>query len=249
MSSYRIGVAGWALPKAHKSEFPDNGSHLERYAARFNAVEINSSFYRSHRPATYERWAASVPSDFRFSAKLPRTITHNQRLVGAEVLLDAFLAEVRGLGPKLGCLLVQLPPSLAYDAATAESFLGAARSRYDGPLVLEARHPTWFTAEVAGRLQAHRVGQVGADPACVPAAGEPAGWPDPIYIRLHGSPDVYYSAYDESYLDRLADRLLEHATRAHEVWCIFDNTARFHATPNALGTITRLTHRLRAHTA
>lgn len=243
MAVYRIGVAGWALPKAHKDAFPPEGSHLERYAARFNAVEINSSFYGPHQPKTYTRWAASVPDDFRFSAKVPRTVTHNQRLVAAEPLLDAFLGEVTCLGAKLGCLLVQLPPSLAYDAAVAESFFGAFRARYEGALVLEARHPTWFVPEVVEQLRTHRVGQVGADPACVPEAAEPAGWPELAYVRLHGSPEVYYSAYDELYLDRLAERLREHATRSREVWCIFDNTARFHATPNALDTVRRLTHR------
>ena len=130
-----------------------------------------------------------------------------------------------------------------------ESFFAAFRRRYDGALVVEPRHASWFTDDVAHRLSAHRVARVAADPAVVPAAAEPAGWPDVVYVRLHGSPDIYYSNYDDAYLDGLAERLVGLAARSHEVWCIFDNTARFHATPNALGTITRLTHRLRAHTA
>ena len=240
MAVYRVGVAGWALPKLHKGAFPPEGSHLERYAARFNAVEINSSFYGPHQPKTYTRWAATVPDDFRYSAKVPRTVTHNQRLAATEPLLDAFLGEVTHLGTKLGCLLVQLPPSLAYDSDVAASFLDAFRARYDGPLVLEARHPTWFADDVAGQLRAHRVGQVAADPACVPEAAEPAGWTDVVYVRLHGSPDVYYSAYDEPYLDRLAERLRAYGARAREVWCIFDNTALFAATPNAFSLLARL---------
>jgi uncharacterized protein YecE (DUF72 family) len=240
MAAFRIGVAGWAIPKDHRSSFPDDGSHLARYAARFNAVEINSSFYRPHRPATYTRWAASVPPDFRFSAKVPKTITHKQRLTDAEPLLDSFLAEVTCLRDNLGPLLVQLPPSLAYDAAAAEPFFTAFRERYDGALVVEPRHPTWFTDDVARRLSAHRVAQVAADPAVVPAAAEPGGWGEVVYVRLHGSPDIYYSNYDDAYLDRLADRLRDFATRAGEVWCIFDNTARFAATPNAAGLVRRL---------
>jgi uncharacterized protein YecE (DUF72 family) len=74
----------------------------------------------------------------------------------------------------------------------------------------------------------------------VPAAGEPAGWPEVVYIRLHGSPQIYYSTYDEPYLDRLAQRMRDYATRAPEVWCIFDNTALFAATPNALSLLGRL---------
>jgi len=240
MTAYRIGCAGWAIPKAHKSEFPGDGSHLQRYAARFPAVEINSSFYKPHRPATYARWAASVRDDFRFSAKIPKTITHKQRLIDTDTLLDAFLAEVSCLGSKLGCLLVQLPPSLAYDAPTAKRFFEAFRARYEGSLVVEARHPSWFTPEVTPRLYARHVGRVAADPAVVPEAAEPGGWAESIYVRLHGSPQIYYSTYDEPYLDQLAARMQAYATRAREVWCIFDNTALFAATPNALGLLARL---------
>jgi uncharacterized protein YecE (DUF72 family) len=70
----RIGCAGWSLPRVEQERFPAAGSHLERYASVFDAVEINSSFHRPHRPATYARWAAAVPSSFRFSVKLPKTI-------------------------------------------------------------------------------------------------------------------------------------------------------------------------------
>src|SRR3712207_7960 len=123
----RIGTAGWSIPKEHAAPFPALGSHLERYAAVFNAVEINSSFYRPHRPATYERWAASVPQHFRFAVKVPKAVTHERRLKGAGDLLERFLAEVAGLGPKLGPLLVQLPPSLAYETGTSDLFLRELR--------------------------------------------------------------------------------------------------------------------------
>lgn len=240
MSTYRVGVAGWAIPKTHQAAFPDDGSHLARYAARLNAVEINSSFYRPHQPATYVRWSVSVPDEFRFSAKMPKAITHDQRLVAADVLVEVFLFEVTCLGDKLGCLLVQLPPSLAYDAANAKAFLADLRARHSGPVVIEPRHASWFTEDVADLLYAYRVGQVAADPACVPAAAEPGGWPELVYVRLHGSPEIYYSNYDAPFLDRLAERLRGYAERAREVWCIFDNTARFAATPNALSLLARL---------
>jgi len=240
VTAYQVGCAGWAIPKAHKSEFPADGSHLQRYAARFPAVEINSSFYQPHRPATWSRWAESVPDDFRFSAKVPKVITHKQRLSNAAALLDTFLSEVTCLGPKLGCLLVQLPPSLVYDAPTVESFFEDFRSRYQGAVVVEPRHASWFVPDVGARLYAFRMVQVAADPAVVPEAAAPAGWPEIVYVRLHGSPEIYYSNYDEPYLDRLAARMRDYATRARDVWCIFDNTARFAATPNALSLLGRL---------
>ncbi|ABM43978.1 protein of unknown function DUF72 [Acidovorax sp. JS42] len=125
-----IGTAGWNVPQGSRHRFPAEGSHLERYAARLPAVEINSSFYRPHQRSTYERWAASTPPAFRFSVKLPRSITHTARLKGTDALLEAFLEQVQGLGERLGCLLVQLPPSLRLDRPVAEAFLRGLRERH-----------------------------------------------------------------------------------------------------------------------
>lgn len=230
-----VGCAGWSIPAAYGAEFAAEGTHLERYARRFPAVEINSSFYRPHRPATYARWSASTPETFRFSVKVPKEITHTRKLVGAEEPLERFLGEVGALGEKLGPLLVQLPPSLAFDPGVAKAFFGQLRERFSGGVVCEPRHATWFTPAVDQLLSDFQVGRVAADPAPVPAAAEPGGWEGLVYYRLHGSPRIYYSAYSEEYLDALAARL-----RATGGWCIFDNTAAGEATRNALGLQARL---------
>ena len=88
-----IGTAGWSLASAQAGAFPAEGSSLERYAARFGGVEINSSFHRPHRASTWRRWAASVPDCFRFAVKLPKTISHEHRLVDCAEQLAGFLAE------------------------------------------------------------------------------------------------------------------------------------------------------------
>ena len=126
---FRIGCAGWSIPSRHAGLFGDGDSHLARYATRFDVAEINSTFYRPHQPRTFERWAASVPGRFRFSVKLPRSITHDARLQGVGDALSAFFDDVAGLGPKLGGVLVQLPPSLAFDARVAERFFAMLRRR------------------------------------------------------------------------------------------------------------------------
>ena len=92
----RVGCAGWSLPKALQSEFADGPGHLARYASRFEVAEINSSFHRPHARGVYARWADAVPPDFRFCAKLPKTITHERRLVDVDGLLDEFLAQAGG---------------------------------------------------------------------------------------------------------------------------------------------------------
>src|SRR5829696_7259254 len=117
-----VGTAGWAIPRVHAHEFPAEGTGIERYASRFGAAEINSTFYRTHKPQTLERWAAMVPEPFRFAVKVPRAITHERRLVDVSELLDAFLGSLSAVGAKLGPLLVQLPPSLAFEASIAERF-------------------------------------------------------------------------------------------------------------------------------
>lgn len=235
----RVGCAGWAVPKSHAGRFPSAGSHLARYAARLPAVEINSSFYRPHRPATYARWAASVPDEFRFAVKVPREITHTRRLKNADEPLANFLAETAALGPKLGPLLVQLPPSLTFSADTARRFFSTLRDQFAGLVVVEPRHPTWFAPAAGQLVESVRVARVAADPAVVPAAGEPGGWGGLVYYRLHGSPKVYYSDYAPEQLDAQAGEL-RCAAKAAEVWCVFDNTAEGAATANALDLLDRL---------
>ncbi|MFC0303013.1 DUF72 domain-containing protein [Rhizorhabdus histidinilytica] len=231
----RIGTAGWSIPSIHAAAFPAEGTHLERYAARFDAVEINSSFYRPHRVTTYRRWAASVRDDFRFAVKIPRRISHELRLVDCGDTLDRFVAEASGLGDKLGVLLLQLPPSLAFDAKVLSAFLALCRTTTQVPIACEPRHPSWFTGAADRLLADRRVARVAADPAPAKGAGEPGGWPGLVYLRLHGSPVMYRSAYGEAELDRHAALL-----RCHGGWCIFDNTAAMAATGDALDLQARL---------
>jgi uncharacterized protein YecE (DUF72 family) len=105
--SLHVGCAGWSIPREYAEHFPAEGTHLECYAQRLPAVEINSSFYRPHRPETYARWAASVPDTFRFAVKVPKEMTHTRRLRDIAEPLDRFLSEVAALGPTLGPLLVK----------------------------------------------------------------------------------------------------------------------------------------------
>ena len=237
MSGPRIGTAGWQIPRAVADAFPAEGSTLERYATRFACAEINTSFYRSHQASTWVRWAQSVPEHFRFAVKAPKTVSHERKLIDCGDLLDRFFAEIANLGPKLGPVLVQLPPSLAYDAAVVAEFIRALRERHDGDVVFEPRHPSWFTGEADAALAKARIARAAADPARVPKAAIPGGWPGLVYFRLHGSPRVYWSSYEAARLDALAADLS--ATSA-PVWCIFDNTASGAAAANALDLIARL---------
>lgn len=235
----RVGCAGWAIDKASTPAFPPDGSHLQRYATVFNAVEINSSFYRPHRATTYARWAASVPDDFRFSVKLPRTITHEARLQDSDAALRQFALEAGALKGKLGCVLVQLAPGHAFEHAVAAGFFARLRDTFGCMLACEARHPGWFGQDATALLTAHGVTRVIADP--------PKGQDGPhgpttaaIYARLHGAPRTYYSSYGSDYLAQLARDMQVHARAGREVWTVFDNTASGAALPNALEVALRL---------
>ena len=230
----RIGCAGWSLRKEHFPLFPAGESHLERYAARFDCVEINSSFYRPHRVSTYQRWASATPADFRFAVKLPKQITHVNRLKDSHQLIDQFAAEVAGLGPKLGAVLIQLPPSLAFEQNVAAEFFERVTQALAAPTVVEPRHPSWFTGEVAAWLIDNGVGRVAADPSLTPSASRPIIANKLAYYRWHGSPRIYYSAYSEAAITELVQQLVPAATTGNCVWCIFDNTAEGAATTNAI---------------
>lgn len=230
------GTAGWSIPREAHDAFAGAGTHLERYAQKMPAAEINSSFHRPHRRSTYARWAASTPDHFRFSVKIPKTISHQHKLAGADALLDAFLEQAGELGAKLGVVLLQLPPSLAYDPAIAPSFLEGLRRRVAPHvhIACEPRHASWLAADAEASLVEHRVARVAADPARAQGSERPGGWEGLRYHRLHGSPRIYYSSYDDGYLAALATTLGEGVDARASVWCIFDNTASGAATGDAL---------------
>ncbi|GAA0452506.1 MULTISPECIES: DUF72 domain-containing protein [Sphingomonas] len=230
----RIGTAGWSIPREAAGVVPGEGTHLQRYARRLDAAEINSSFHRPHRSSTYARWAASVPPHFRFSVKLPKTITHQHKLAGCGDLLGRFADEVAGLGSNRGPTLVQLPPSLAFEPAVATAFFTELAARLGPAIVCEPRHPSWFEEAAERLLRDHAVSRVAADPAVHPRAAEPGGWAGLAYFRLHGSPVIYRSSYDAGAIARLHDAMAAAGTTAAECWTIFDNTASGAALANAL---------------
>jgi uncharacterized protein YecE (DUF72 family) len=235
----RVGTAGWGVPGRYADAFPIEGSHLQRYAQRLNCAEINSSFYRPHRRGVYERWAAATPVDFRFAVKIPKAMTHDRNLAGCASPIHQFAAEVSGLGEKLAVLLIQLPPKAGIRKRVADSFFHRLRDALDVELVVEPRHPSWFTPEMEAWLAERRIARVAADPvpkrvSSQSGAAKPGGWDGLVYYRWHGSPRIYYSDYPVERLKLLQRRAAKERRAGRGVWCIFDNTAGGHALGNAL---------------
>ena len=231
LMTVRIGTAGWSIPRPLANEFPSEGTSLARYATRFDATEINSSFHRPHRLSTWQRWHDSVPDGFRFSVKLPKLITHQQKLVDCSEHLDEFLSQANLLRDKLAVLLVQLPPKLAFDASVAADFFSSLAQRTGAQLACEPRNQSWFTTDAGVLFGQLRIARVAADPAICEAAAAPGGWTGLSYWRLHGSPVIYRSSYHDR-IAAYASKLRNAATG--NSWCIFDNTASSAAAGDAL---------------
>jgi uncharacterized protein YecE (DUF72 family) len=210
-----------------------SGPHLERYAAVMNCVEVNSSFYRPHQQKTWQKWAAITPPSFLFAVKAPKAITHEAKLINCSELLVQFFDQVSRLDEKLGPVLFQFAPGHAFGESVVRDFFGMLREIHSGPVAVEPRNASWFTHEADRLIREFKVARVAADPAKgSPLAAKPGGDLALRYYRLHGSPRVYWSAYDAAQIESLAALLRHH--ESGESWVIFDNTAAGEALKNAL---------------
>ncbi len=235
-TSVRVGISGWRYAPWRGVFYPrglPQRSELAYAASQLATVEINGSFYSLQRPSSYQAWRGEVPDGFVFSVKGGRFITHMKKLVDVEVPLANFFASgVLALGPTLGPILWQLPPTLPFDAerlteffrllprttAQAADLATHHDERLDGrawtttdadrPLrhVLEVRHASYEDAAFVELMRAHDIGIVVADTA--------GRWPviedltsDVVYVRLHGDSELYVSGYDDAALDRWAQRV------------------------------------------
>ncbi|MFD3449054.1 DUF72 domain-containing protein [Microbacteriaceae bacterium 4G12] len=258
-----IGISGWRYAGWRGGFYPkglQQRRELEYAAERFDSVEINGSFYSLQRPESYERWRDETPEGFVFAVKGGRYITHMLRMQNARAALANFFASgVLALGDKLGPALWQLPERVRFDAEVLDAFftlmprttgeaLALAREHdakvegrawlgevVDRPLrhVLEPRHPTFDSDECAEVLARHDVGMVIAD-----SAGK---WPmisrvttDLVYVRLHGSEELYVSGYSPEELADWAARCRAWLAEGRNVYVYFDNDAKVHAPFDAM---------------
>lgn len=228
-----IGTAGWAYRKEQAQLFLTEGSHLEKYAEVYNAVEINSSFHREHMGKSYKRWAASVPSYFRFSVKLSKIYTHEHKLKKVDDNLKMTLDNIMQLGSNFGVLIVQLPASLKFDFATAEKFFSTLAKCFPAPIVIEPRHLSWTTVQAIELIHHFHISIVHADPDLIRL---PVGFSQTVnYFRLHGSPQIYKSSYEEGFLNEIFHKLSDLQNRhTQQNWVVFDNTAYGYANQNAI---------------
>jgi uncharacterized protein YecE (DUF72 family) len=231
-----IGCSGWQYASWREAFYPKGLPQrrwLEHYAAQFETVEVNATFYRLAKPGSVAAWLEQTPADFVFTIKGSQYLTHMKRLLDLDQGPQRFFDSIAPLlgSPKLGPVLWQLPPNFRRDDDRLEAWL-TALERF-GPLrhAVEFRHASWFTPEVYGILHAHGAAFViGDDPRRVE-------WPQVVtaewsFVRLHYGRRGRRGNYSRTELSEWADRLRELSSHG-EVWAYFNNDWEAFAIENA----------------
>jgi uncharacterized protein YecE (DUF72 family) len=227
-----VGTSGWYYDHWEGVLYPPKLPKHKRfgvYAERYNAVEINATYYRLPRPSTVEGWYGKAPRGFAYVAKASKQITHEQKLRGAEPQVKRLLDSLAGLREKLACVLFQLPPSLHRDTALLGDFLACLPAR--PAAAFEFRHASWECDEVYETLAAGGASHVVVGRRKLPFADVHTA--APAYYRLHGPEAVCSSSYTEEWLAAHARRLEILATRGMTSFTFFNNDIGGHAVRNA----------------
>jgi uncharacterized protein YecE (DUF72 family) len=233
----RVGCSGWNYKSWRARFYPRDlpaSRWLEFYAARFDTVEVNNSFYRLPPRSTFEDWRADVPSAFLFAVKASRFLTHMKRLLDPEEPLERLFTSVSGLGRRLGPVLYQLPPTLKLDLSRLDQFLRALPRTSGAPRlqVVEFRHPSWYIDETFELLTHRRVAMCLHD-KLGSAIAEPIVGPF-VYVRFHGTSGHYHGSYSHRQLQRWAHVLAAQMHAGRRVFAYFNNDPDAVATKNAV---------------
>jgi uncharacterized protein YecE (DUF72 family) len=234
----RVGCSGWNYKdwrgRFYPNDLPVRG-WLEYYAARFDTVEANSTFYRLPERATFAAWSARVPKSFVMAVKASRFLTHMKRLRDPEEPLARLLSRAEALGTHLGPVLYQLPPDFTLDLPRLDVFLRALPRSWSGKRlrhVLEFRHPSWYVRDLFELLDRRGIALCLHDKAGSSVA-EPFVGPF-VYVRFHGASGEYHGSYSSRHLDTWARRLAEQTRDGRAVFAYFNNDPQAVAVSNAL---------------
>jgi uncharacterized protein YecE (DUF72 family) len=229
----RIGCSGWIYRHWRGLFYPEKLAQKQwfaHYAAAFDTVEINNSFYRLPSAETFDKWRDQVPPGFRYAVKANRFLTQAKKLKDCAEPLERFLAPVRHLGATLGPILYQLPPRFRANLDRLAEFL--ALLPRDLVHVFEFRDKSWLTEEVLALLDARGVCFCAHDMAGS-ATGRWAAGPA-AYVRFHGGEGKYWGRYPDEALSSWTDWIAGQAKAGRDVWCYFNNDIDGHAIDDAL---------------
>ncbi|MGY1814481.1 DUF72 domain-containing protein [Blastococcus sp. SYSU D00820] len=234
MAAVHVGTSGWSYDHWDGVLYPPgtpSRDRLAHYVRRFGTVELNASFYRWPRTATFAGWRSRLPPGFQLSVKAPRGLTHAKRLYAPEAWVERMTAAWHELGDKRAVLLLQLHPAHARDDARLEYLLRLLPEWMR--VAVEFRHPSWHTDEVFALLERHGAAYCvmsGAGLPCVLRATAPF-----VYLRMHGPDErhLYAGSYPDADLRWWADRIGEWRGQGRDVYAYFNNDGHGHAVRNA----------------
>jgi uncharacterized protein YecE (DUF72 family) len=227
-----VGCSGWVYKHWRGIFYPEGLPQkrwFERYSEEFDTVEINASFYRLPLASTFESWRNKASPDFRYAVKVNRFITHMKKLLDCAEPLEKFVALARLLGPKLGPLLYQLPPSLHKDLDRLETFLKLLPHELEQ--VFEFRHKSWYDEDVLDCLDRHGAGFVAHDLVGLKSPRWASG--RTAYVRFHGTGGKYHGRYSDQALLDWTDWCLQQHRLGRSVWCYFNNDIHGHSIEDA----------------
>ncbi|RXK86448.1 DUF72 domain-containing protein [Filimonas effusa] len=240
-----IGTSGWSYKHWRERFYPQGlpaNAYLDYYAQYFGTTEINTSFYHLPKPGTVANWMKTVKAKFRFCPKISRYITHVKKLNDPEQTLPRFFDVFKPFKKKLGPVLIQLPPNLAFNEEKTTHFFSILKQYKGYHFAFEARHESWFTPEALSLLRKFKITFVIAD------AGK--RWPSAseltarhVYIRFHGKTG-YDSLYSTQQINSYAKKMLLWKQEGHIIWAFFNNDGNACAIKNALQLITQTNEKI-----
>ncbi|RYZ20028.1 MAG: DUF72 domain-containing protein [Chitinophagaceae bacterium] len=224
---YFSGTSNIVVP-LRQSEYPPEfrgASRLTYYASLFSSLEVNATFYKLPKGATVRKWSESVPDGFRFTFKVPKTVTHAKGFQFASEDIERFAEVVAEAGDKRGCLLLQLPPSAKRERhEELEGVLQSLSEEAPGwTLAVELRDNSWYERSVYRLLQHYQAVLVSHD---MPASATPPVQLSErsVYLRYHGPEGGYRGSYPDEFLAGEADRIAGWLKDGREVYAYFNNT-------------------------
>lgn len=230
---WHIGCSGFSYKEWKKEFYPESlaqSKWFSYYTQHFNTLELNVTFYRFPTIKSLKGWYDKAPEGFTFSSKVPRSITHFKKLEGTERMLQDFYGLLKeGLNEKLSCVLFQLPPQFSYSEERLEKILNQANPSFNN--VIEFRNESWWRKDVQTILKKANISFCGVSfPKIV---HDEAVVNTPLtYYRFHGVPKLFYSEYDDAFLEKIAAQITQNK-KVKQAYICFNNTASLAALHNA----------------
>ncbi len=236
LQNIHIGTSGWSYKHWKESFYPKGtkpADYLHYYAEHFSTTEINTTFYHLPRQSTVENWLHQVPENFRFSIKISRYLTQMKKLLEPEEPLERFFTAIEPVKYLCGIILLQLPPSLAFDYERTDYLFSLLRKEYKPyQFALEVRHNSWLEVDSISLLTKYEIAFV------ISQSGNKFPYAEivtakNIYVRFHGPEALYASSYSDESLQYYAEKFLQWQKEGHVIWAYFNNDINGHAIANA----------------